>query len=136
MRTPYVAPDYYVPPMPASLPFSGAERLPSAPSSSLSSAAFSAAPSLSSSRLTLPASLSNPDVRAPSTRTVYSPATEPQPAAWQFHETVARNASPSFTHSSSLPIPRQPSHGQQRSNSRELFLAAQRFAPPPQCKWP
>lgn len=135
LRAPRVASDYYMPPVPAALPFSVAERFPSAPSSSLSSAAFSTAPILSSSRLTLPSSLGNPDVSAAPNRTISSPATEPRPSAWQFHETLTRNESPSFGRPESLSTSRQPSREKPRSKSREPFLVTQQFAPRHHCKW-
>lgn len=135
VRAPYVPSDHYIPPVPAALPLSAAERLSSAPSSSLSSTGFSTAPTLSSSRLSLPSSFANPDVRTAPTRTFYSPAIEPQPAAWRFHETVQRNATPSFGHSS-LPASRQPSQEKQSSESREPTLVTQQFAPRHHCKSP
>lgn len=128
VRIPYVAPDHYIPPVPAATPFSAAGRFPSAPSSSMSSATFSNAPTLSSSRLTLPSSLANPDDRAAPTRGVYSPAMEPQPAAWQFHQTLKRTASPSFSRTESLSTSRQPSREKQRSKSGGKFLVTQQFA--------
>lgn len=134
-RAPYVASDYYMPPVPVASPFSAAEQFPPAPSSSMSSAAFSRAPTLSSSRLTLPSSLANPDVRAAPTRKVYSPAMEPQPAAWQFHQTVTRTTSPSFARSDSLSASRQPSREKQRSRSGESLLVTQQFAPRHHCMW-
>lgn len=133
-RAPYATSDYYVPPMPAMLPFSAAERFTSAPSSSLSSAAFSTVPT-SSSRLTLSSSLQNPDMGAAPTRTLYSPAMEPQPAAWQFHEMVKRNASSSSSHSASLQAQTEPSRERQRSKPRESFLVTQQFASRHHCKW-
>lgn len=135
VRVPYVAPDYYMPPVPAATPLSAAGQFPSGPSSSMPSAAFSSAPTLSSSRLTLPSSLANPDNRAAPARKVYSPAMEPRPAAWQFHQTVKGTASPSFARSESLSTSRQSSREKERTKSGESFLVTQKSAHRHHCMW-
>lgn len=136
VRAPYVASDYYRPPVSTALPFPGAERFSSTPSSSFSSAPYSTASNFSSSRLTLPSSLANRDTTSGPSRTLYSPAMEPQPAVWQFHGRAKKNDLPHFGPTASLPAPTQSSQGERRSRSRESFLLTQQLAPQHHCKWP